>query len=117
MKKMLDVIPYDRDPNLCKRHVDVRDIDIFNKHLTDQQERHMGEDEKPVTNVDITLNFLSYREVTVRSMIRKHEHMWCRQPGQINVSEMRIEMVLYAKPFKSPPYRVGSEKGNLKELR
>lgn len=40
-------------------------------------------------------------------MVRKHDHMWSGQLGEINVIEMRIDLIYDAKTFKSPQYRAG----------
>ena len=40
-------------------------------------------------------------------MLRQHEKRWSGQLGDINVTQMRIDLKPDAKPFKSPPYRAG----------
>ena len=42
-------------------------------------------------------------------MLRKHEKIWSGQLGDINVTQMHIDLKPDAKPFKSPPYRAGPE--------
>lgn len=39
--------------------------------------------------------------------------MWSGQLGEINITEMRIDLFLDAKPFKSPPYTDGPKMGEL----
>lgn len=45
----------DVDTKCSKRHVYAGDISIINKHLTDQWEQPMGEDEKPFESEDINV--------------------------------------------------------------
>ena len=54
--ELLGMIPDDVDTKYLKRHVNVWDIETINKHLTDERERHMGDDEKTVTAEEIDLN-------------------------------------------------------------
>jgi len=105
--EMLGVISANDDAKFRKRPLNVRDIDVINRQLADQRELHMGKDEKPVTADDINIDVPVDKEEAVRSMLRKHESMWSGQLGEINVTEMRIDLVPDAKPFKSAPYRAG----------
>lgn len=79
--KMLHLIPDDRDTNFRQRHVHIRDIDIVNKNLTDQREKHMGKDEKLVMARDFPMNVPSDMEAYIRSMLRNHENMWSAENG------------------------------------
>ena len=49
LTELLGLIPDIVETKYRKRHVNVRDIDTINQHLTNERERHMGDDEKPVT--------------------------------------------------------------------
>ena len=113
--EMLGIIPDNVDTKFRKRHVNVRDIDTINKHLSDQREQHMGEDEKPKTADEIDLNVPEDRKQEVRDMLRKHEKSWSGQLGDITVTEMRIDLKPDAKPFKSPPYRAGPKTRELEK--
>lgn len=46
------------------------------KKVTDQQELHVAEDEKTVTDTDVPLNVPSDRESDLRNKLWKHDHMW-----------------------------------------
>lgn len=100
---MLRLIPDDKNTKFRKRHVDVRNIEKINKHITDQRKQDMGKGEKPVTVADNPLDVLLDREGDIRNMLWKHEPMWLGQLAEINITEMRIDLVPHAKPFKSPP--------------
>lgn len=63
----------------------------------------MGKDEKPVKAADIILNIPLDREFDIRNMLRKNENIWLGPLGEINVTEMRIGLVLEDKPYRSPP--------------
>lgn len=67
----------------------------------------MSKDEKSDTADDIDINVPLDKEEAVRAMLCKHEKMWFGQLGEINVTEMRIDLVPDARPFKSAPYRAG----------
>ena len=71
--ELLRLIPDNVDTKYRKRHVNVRDIDTVNQHLADERERHMRDDEKPVTAEEIALDVPKEEEDKVRNMIRKHE--------------------------------------------
>lgn len=73
--EMLGLIPEDSDIKFCKQHVDVRNIETMNKHVADQREQHMSEDERPVTADDLDLDTLHKRDEDVQNMPRKHERM------------------------------------------
>lgn len=99
------------DTKFLKLHADVRHIDTIKQHITDQGEQHMIKDQKPLTATNIPLNVPSDREVDLRNMLQKYEHMWSRQLGEININEMRSDLVPDAKPFKSHPYRACPKTG------
>lgn len=40
-------------------------------------------------------------------VLRKHEHAWSDQLGEINVTEMRTDLLSDPKPFKYPPLGAG----------
>ena len=42
-------------------------------------------------------------------MLRKHVKIWSGQLGDINVTQMRIDLIQDAKPFTSPPCRSGTK--------
>lgn len=58
---------------------------------------------------DISLSVPSAREVYIRNMLRKHEHIWSGQLEEIKIIEKKIGLVLDAKPIKSPTYRGGQK--------
>ena len=74
----------------------------------------MGDDEKVVTAEEIELNVPNEEEEKVRNMLRKHEKILSEKLGDINVTQMRIDLKPDAKPFKSPPYRAGPKTRELK---
>lgn len=70
--EMIGVIPEHIDTKYCKRHVEARDIYIINKHLSEQLERHMGQDENPVTVDDIQLDVAHEKKEEIPNMFLKH---------------------------------------------
>ena len=73
---LLGLIPDDVDTKYRKRHVNVQDIDMINKHLAHERERHMGDDEQPVTAEEVDLDVPKEEEGKDRNMLRKHEKIW-----------------------------------------
>lgn len=63
---------------------------------------------------DIVLYATHEMEKNVRDILRKNKGMWSGQPEEINITEIRIDLVPDAKPFKSAPYRAGPKTRNLK---
>lgn len=104
---MLCLIPEDVDSKFGKRHVDARDIATSNKQLDDQQEKPMGQHQKPVKAEEIQSDAPSKNEDDIRKMPGNHERMWSGQLVEINITELTIDLVPDAKPIKSPPYRAG----------
>lgn len=72
---MLGRIPDDADTKFRKRHVDARDIATIKKHLADQRQQPIGEYQQPITAADIHSNVPHCKEVEIRQMIRKYEHI------------------------------------------
>lgn len=115
--EMLDEISDDIYTKFRECHGYVPDIDINSKKFTDQRGKHMGKDEKPVTAADNPLNVPSDMEADIRNMIWRHEHMWSGQLGEVNITEMWIDLVPDAKPFKLISVETGRKHGNLNKLR
>ena len=59
-----------------KRDFNAKDISLINKHLADEREKHMGDDEKPVTADDIDLDVDDEHVPAIRTMLKKHEDRW-----------------------------------------
>lgn len=114
--EMLGIIHDNGGTKFRKRHVDFRDIDKIDKHLTDQRELHMGQDGKLVMAADIQINVPSDREVYIRNILRTHERMCSRHLWEINITEMTIELVTNAKLFKSHTCRDGPRTRELKQV-
>lgn len=83
-------------------------IETIDRHLADQPEQHNGQDEKPVTAYDIDLDTIHKRQEKVCNILQKDEVMWSGQVGDINITKMRIGLVLDAKLVHSAPYRADS---------
>lgn len=58
-----------------KTYADISDIDKINKHITDQREKHMEKDEKPITVKYISLHVPIHKEDDIENMFRRHEHI------------------------------------------
>lgn len=58
-----------------------------------------------MTAVDIQFNVSSDREADIRNMVWKYEHMWSRKPEEINITEIRHDLVPDAKYDKSLSHR------------
>lgn len=103
---MLCLIP-DETPvgKFHKRHVDPKNIYTINRHLLDQRESHMAEDEKLTTADDIKIDVPPEKEDAVRNMLLNYENSWSGQLGEIKATELRIYLKPDAKLFKSFPYR------------
>lgn len=67
----------------------------------------MGDEEKAVTADEVDIDVPEDIESSVRDMLRRHVKIWSGQLCEINVTEMRFELVRDAKPFKYPPFRAG----------
>lgn len=65
----------------------------------------MNKAENPVTAVDIRIYFHLKRETKICNMLRMDNHVWSGQLGDINITEMIIDLVPDAELFKSPPYQ------------
>ena len=113
--EVFGLIPDDKDTKFRKRHANARDVDTINRHLADHREKHMGEDEKPVTADDINVDVPDDKVDEVRAMLRKHEKAWSGQLGEINATELRIDLKPDAIPFESPPYRAGPKTRELEK--
>lgn len=114
--ELLDLFSEDtNDGKFRKRHIDHKIIDTINRHLDDQRESHMAEDETPTTADDIKLGFPEDKENAMRTMLRKHKTMWSGQLSEIKETELRIELNTHAKPFKSPQYRAGPKTRELEQ--
>lgn len=62
---------------------------------------------KPVTSEDISIDVPYDEEDDDRVMFKKPERAWFGQLGYINVTEMSVNLVTDAKPFKSPQFHAG----------
>ena len=116
--EMLGLIPDDPIPGTSKYrkfNFNTSDENLINRQLADEREKHMGADEKPMTADDIELDIPVEKEKDVRDMLRKHEKIWNGELGAINVTDMRIDLVPDAKPFKSAPYRAGPKTRELEQ--
>ena len=116
--EMLGLIPDDPIPGTSKYrkfNFNTRDENLINRQLADEREKHMGADEKHMTADDIELDIPVEKEKDVRDMLRKHEKIWNGELGAINVTDMRIDLVPDAKPFKSAPYRAGPKTRELEQ--
>lgn len=69
----------------------------------------MGVDDKPVTADDIDIYVPYETNPAVRDMLRNHEQMGLVQLGEIDISEMRVDLVPDATPFNTYPYRYDPE--------
>ena len=98
-----------------KRNASARDVDVINKHLAEQRAQGTEAEDKPVTADDIELDVPLEKETAVRDMLRRHEPMWTGALGEIRTSEMRIDLVDNARPFRSPPYRAGPKTRELEQ--
>lgn len=75
----------------------------------------MGKDEKPETTADIPLDVPPDMETEIRNILRKHENLCSGQPGEINITQMKINLVSDVEPFKSLPYLACLKKRELKQ--
>lgn len=82
-------------------------MELINRHLDDRRNKHMGEDQNPVTADDIKLDVDDDYVLEIRKMLKKHQAIWLWYHGEINVYEHRIYVQSDGKPFKSPPFRAG----------
>lgn len=73
-----------------KRDIDPKNIGNINKHLADDRERDMSEDEKPAGADDIKVEFPADKDVEVRNILRKHENIWPGQLREIKATELLI---------------------------
>ena len=113
--EVFGLIPDNRDTKFRKRPINTKDIDVINRQLADQRELHMGEDEKPITADDIDIDVPEDKVADVRTMLKKHEGAWSGQLGEINVTELRIDLKPDAIPFKSAPYCAGPKTRELEK--
>lgn len=67
----------------------------------------MGKDKKSVTTEVIVIDVPRDTPAEVRAMFMTYKQAWSGKVGEINVTEMRIGLIPYAKTFKSPPFRAG----------
>ena len=92
-----------------------RDTDVINRHLSDERQKHLEDNEKPITADEMELDVIEDFEEDVRNMLRKHSRLWTGKLGQINAADMHIDVVPDAKPFMSAPYRVGPKTRQLEQ--
>lgn len=52
----------------------------------------------------------------VRDMHRKHEPMWSGKLGEVNIIELRIDLVSDAETFKSATHRTGPKTRELERV-
>lgn len=110
--EMFELIP---DGKFRKHHIYPENIDTINKHLVDQREIDMAEDEKKTTADKIKHDVLPDNEQAVRDMIRKHVQVLSGQLSQIKETKLRINSKSNAKPFKCPPYRADPKTRELEQ--
>ena len=80
-----------------------RDTGVINRHLSDDRQKHLEYDKKPITADAIELDVAEDVEEDVRKILPKHARLWTGKIGQINMAEMGINFVPDAKLLKSPP--------------
>lgn len=90
--EVFGLMPHDMNFKFRKQHNYAHDIETISKHLADNQEKHIGEEEKPVTAADIYIDVLKDKEDNVRALLTKHERSWSGQLGEINVAEICTDM-------------------------
>lgn len=66
------IITGDKDTKFRERDINAHDIDTINKYLEDEQDQHIGADEKPVTADDVDIEVHTDKEANTRYMLRKH---------------------------------------------
>lgn len=102
---MLGLISDERQDSKClKHHIDPKNIVTINKHLADQRESHMAEDEKLETAEYIKVDVPPDKEAEVLNILRKHEKIWSGQLGKIKATELQTDLKHDAEPLKSPLY-------------
>lgn len=67
----------------------------------------MGEGWNPVIATEISIDVPKDKEDGVWEMLKKPERAWFGELGDINITEMRIDMVSDAKSFKYELYSAG----------
>jgi len=113
--EILGIVPEDRSRMFRKQNASARDVHVINKHLAEKRSQVTEAEDKPVTVDDIELEVSLEKETAVRDMLRRHEPMWTGALGEIRTSEMRIDLVDNARPFRSPPYRAGPKTRELEQ--
>lgn len=96
--------------------VNACNVESINKHLADQREQLMRDDEETIKKDDIELDISNERKDEVHNRPRKHERMLSGALGNINVTEIRIGVVLYGSSFKSMPFMVGPKTRELEHV-
>lgn len=89
----------DRDIKFRNRNTTGLHVYTIKTHLADHRKEHMGKYEKPVSADDIGINFPDNKIPTVMDMLRKYEQARSGPFGEINVTEMRINLVSDARSF------------------
>lgn len=92
-----------------------RDVEFINRHIGDEREKHMGEDQQTVTSEDIKLDVEEEYIPEPRRLLWNHEEMWLEDFGEINVYEYRIDLNPDAKLYKAPPFLVGPKTRQLEQ--
>ena len=82
--------PSNDDGKLRKWVFNMRDTDVINRHISDERQNNLEDDEKPINADDIDLDVAEDIEEDVRNMLRKHARLWTGMLGQINADEISI---------------------------
>lgn len=77
--EIFSLFPDEGDTKSRKRHVDDHDIYKINTHLAVQREKHMVQDQKPITAEAITFDVPSQKENEIRTIPWKQNTC-----GQVN---------------------------------
>lgn len=112
-----------------KQHMNTRNKQIINRHLTDNCEKHMEKYGRTPTAAgfwrtpiyfqcgdDISLGVDRCYHNAVRAMLKKHEPICSDELGEITIIEHRIGLITNARPFESPPYRAGPKRRELEQF-
>lgn len=76
----------------------------------------MGEDEKPVTPEDIYIDLREGNQDDITVILEKNKRAWSWKLGDINVTEMRFDLVSDTKLLKSAPFYAGRKSRELVEI-
>lgn len=88
-------------------------METMTKNVTDLSQHHMANDQKPVTTEQIFMEVLDKRETYIHVMLKNNEQTWSGQLGELNVTEMRVDLTPVAKPVKYTPFCAVPKTGDL----